>query len=113
VRTALQTRTAATRTLATSDAFKRAQHNAPESDGASVITYTDDRAPTRSFIYAIARLRQNTNAQRNESFDQSLAALPYSVSTTRVVEGGFEKRTLSSFGQFGVITTLFETNATR
>jgi len=112
VRTALQTRTAATRTLATSDAFKRAQHNAPESDGASVITYTDDRAPTRSFIYAIARLRQNTNTQRNESFDQSLAALPYSVSTTRVVEGGFERRTLSSFGQFGAITTLFETNAT-
>ncbi len=113
VRTALQTRTAATRSLAASDAFKRTQQDATRSNDASVITYTDDRAPARSFIYAIARLRQNTNAQRNDSFDQSLAALPYSVSTTRVVEGGFERRTLSSFGQFGAITTLLETNATR
>lgn len=111
VRQALQARATETGTLAASDAFKRARQyplNAP-----SVVSYTNDRAAARSFIYAMARLRKGADGQQSDSFELSLAALPYAVSATRVVEGGFEKRTLSSFGQFGAITTLFETNATR
>ncbi|MBA2340415.1 MAG: hypothetical protein H0V88_08465 [Pyrinomonadaceae bacterium] len=111
VRQALQAHATPTSTLAASGVFTHTQQTAHSE--ASVITYTNDEAATRSFIYAIARLRQGANRQQSNSFEQSLAALPYSLSATRVVEGGFEKRTLSSFGQFGAITTLFETNATR
>jgi hypothetical protein len=36
-----------------------------------------------------------------------LRRLRYTVSETQIVEGGFEKRTRSSFGQFGALASQF------
>jgi hypothetical protein len=40
-------------------------------------------------------------------FEGALRRLRYAVSETQIVDGGFEKRTRSSFGQFGALASQF------
>lgn len=62
-------------------------------------TLTDDREAARSLL---SRLTRRGDATRLE---EALARRGYSVSETRLAEGGFEKRTRSAFGMFGEIYT--------
>lgn len=100
---------AATRTLTTSDAFKRAQQATTTDEPAGVTTFYDDRAATRAFITLLARqkLLRGGNAPDDAAFRRALDARAYAVSETRPVEGGFEKRTRSAFGQFGALAGQF------
>jgi hypothetical protein len=103
VRRCLQER-AASRTLASAGAFQKAASSAGANEASNVVTYTNDYDPARRFISFISRQNGARNAPPNASaLQQSLSSLPYSLSETRLVEGGFEKITRSSFGQFGAL----------
>ncbi len=103
VRRCLQERGAA-RTLASAGAFQQAARFAGANEASNVVTYTNDYDPARRFITFIGRQSGARNAPPNAAaLQRSLSALPYSVSETRLVEGGFEKITRSSFGQFGAL----------
>lgn len=95
-------------TLAQAATFKEATRLASMNSPASVLTYTDDKAAARTFISAIASQR-GTSAQpfKESEFERSLSQTPYAVSATRLTEGGFEKTTRSSFGQFGTLAAQF------
>jgi hypothetical protein len=41
--------------------------------------------------------------------EEALRGLRYALSETRIMDGGFEKRTRSSFGQFGALAAQFAT----
>lgn len=78
----------------------------------SVITFTDDETSALSVITAIA----SQPAARTRPFNQdetvrALNQLPYTVSETNLIEGGFEKRTRSAFGQFGTLVSQFSPGA--
>jgi hypothetical protein len=77
-------------------------------DPASVVTYTGDWIPARAFINIIASQRNaRERFNNNPVVNQALEELAYAVSETRLVRGGFEKRTRSSFGQLGTLATQF------
>ena len=97
--------------LASSDAFQRAVRLVSADSPASVVTYTDDSQPARTFISAIIAQRGARERPADDSnFEAALWRLRYAASETRLVEGGFEKRTRSSFGQFGTLATQFAPN---
>jgi hypothetical protein len=101
VRRCLQER-AASRTLGASGAFQQAARFVPANDAPNVATYTSDRDPARRFISFIGRQNGARNAAPNAAvLQRALSALPYALSETRLAEGGFEKTTRSTFGQFG------------
>ena len=63
-------------------------------------TFTDDREAARNVLSHFARRGGDAGA-----LEAALARRGYSVSETRLAEGGFEKRTRSAFGLFGEIYT--------
>jgi hypothetical protein len=107
VRHCLEARTKG-RTLSKADAFKGATRLASMNSEANAVTYTDDRSSARNFIGAVASQRGASAKPFNATeFEGSLAQMPYAVSVTRLAEGGFEKTTRSSFGQFGALASQF------
>ncbi|HEX8774475.1 MAG TPA: hypothetical protein VF735_12930 [Pyrinomonadaceae bacterium] len=95
-------------TLSRADAFKGAARLASMNSAANAVTYTDDRLSARNFITAIAIQRGASVKSFNETeVERSLGQMPYAVSATRLSEGGFEKTTRSSFGQFGALASEF------
>ena len=111
VRRCLEARTKS-ETLAQAQAFKEAARLAAMNSPASVLTYTDDKASARSLIIAIASQRGASSQPFKEAeFERSLTQTPYAVSATRLTEGGFEKTTRSSFGQFGALAAQFAPEA--
>ncbi|HEX8069693.1 MAG TPA: hypothetical protein VF546_07075 [Pyrinomonadaceae bacterium] len=97
------------RTLAESEAFKRAAGAAASAEPAGIVTLTDERDAARAFVNMMARQSAlRSGAQPNDAaFRRALDARAYAVSATRPVEGGFERRTRSAFGQFGTIAGQF------
>ncbi len=97
--------------LASADQFQRATRLLSANSPANVVTYTDDSQPARAFIYAIIAQRgARERPARNDELESALRHLTYAVSETRLVEGGFEKRTRSPFGQFGTLAAQFAPN---
>ena len=94
---------AASRTLGASGAFQQAERSASASDVSNAVTYTSDYDPARRFISFISRQSgaRGSVPPNAAALQRSLSALPYALSQTRLAEGGFEKTTRSSFGQFG------------
>lgn len=110
VRRCLQARVAS-QTLNSINAFQQASRSANSSDGANVITYTNDYDSARRFISFISRQNGARNSAPNAAaLQRSLSTLPYARSETRLVEGGFEKNTRSSFGQFGALIVQLATD---
>ncbi len=91
------------RTLSAFDPFRQAARSAA-TDIAGAVTFTDDRENARSFISRFVSQRDKID---DEAVEQRLAQLIYAWSETRLVEGGFERKTRSSFGQFGELMTRF------
>ena len=111
VRRCLEAR-AAGQTLSQADRFKEAARLASISGNANALTDTDDRGPARTFMTAIATQRGATVKDFNATeFMRALDQIPYAVSSTRLAEGGFEKITRSSFGQFGTLAAQFAPEA--
>jgi hypothetical protein len=107
VRRCLEARTKG-ENLAQANAFREAARLASMNSQANALTYTDDKTLARSFIGSIAGQRGATAKPFNQQeFERSLGQLPYTVSATRLLEGGFEKTTRSSFGQFGALAAQF------
>lgn len=95
-------------TLASAGGFQRAAGATPTQAPANVVTYTQDYDPADRFIRAIANQSGARERPLNAAqLDDALRQLRYSVSETRVVGGGFETRTRSSFGQFGALAAQF------
>jgi hypothetical protein len=107
VRRCLEARVAG-QTLAADDDFQRTTRLISANSSANVVTLTEDYTPALTFITAIAAQRgvreRPFNAMEMES---ALARLRYAVSETQIVDGGFERRTRSSFGQFGALASQF------
>jgi hypothetical protein len=107
VRRCLEARKAG-QTLAAYDNFQRAARSSSAGGAANVVTFTDDYAPARTFITAMATQRGLRERPLNESqLESALKGLRYALSETRIVDGGFEKKTRSSFGQFGTLASQF------
>lgn len=96
------------RTLSASDTFQRTARVASTTTTALAVTFTDDSSPAHTFISAIAaQPGVRTQPANNADLERALGQLTYAVSETRLVEDGFEKRTRSSFGQFGTLAAQF------
>jgi hypothetical protein len=68
------------------------------------VSLTDDREQARRFISLAAPRRAATpNAPDAATLARAVAALPFSVSVTRLATDGIERKTLSPFGQFATI----------
>ncbi len=105
VRRCLQAR-AAGRTLYAGAPFQESLRRASNNTG--VITFTDDDESALTVITAIASEPAARSRPFNEEeTERALNRLPYTVSETNIVEGGFEKRTRSAFGQFGSLVSQF------
>lgn len=95
-------------TLAVDDDFQRAKSLVAATGAANVATFTEDYAPAGSFIRAMATQRDIRERPVNEmELENALRRLRYAVSETQIVDGGFERRTRSSFGQFGTLASQF------
>ncbi|HYH85095.1 MAG TPA: hypothetical protein VEX60_06395, partial [Pyrinomonadaceae bacterium] len=95
------------RTLKNADAFKASARGLFD-ESAIARTLTDDRDSARSVLPYFARSGDSGHARANPgALEAALARRAYSVSETRLVEGGFEKKTRSSFGLFGEIVMRF------
>lgn len=98
-------------TLAADDDFQRTTRLVSANNSANVATFTEDYTPARSFIRAMATQKGVRERPVNETeLESALRRLRYAVSETRLVDGGFEKRTRSSFGQFGALASQFATD---
>jgi hypothetical protein len=107
VRRCLQAR-AEQRLLSSDETFRRAASLTATSDPANAVTFTDDERAARSFLLAVMAQRSSRAGSINYGgIEKALASLPYAVSETRLVEGGFERKTRSSFGQFGTLAAQF------
>jgi hypothetical protein len=107
VRRCLEAR-AQSQTLAAADDFQRTARLASATGSAFAITFTDDSAPARTFISAIAAQPGARKQPVNSAdLERALDQLTYAVSETHLIEAGFEKRTRSSFGQFGALAAQF------
>jgi hypothetical protein len=81
---------------------------ANNSTPSSVITFTKDDASALGVITAIAsQPAARTRPFNAEETERAVEQLPYTVSETSLIEGGFEKRTRSAFGQFGTLVAQF------
>lgn len=114
VRACLNAR-AQNQTLDTTNQFKQSLLIASNDTGAtSVITFTDDAAAAQNVIAAIAsQPAARARAFNDQEVGRVLQQLPYTVSQTNLVEGGFEKRTRSAFGQFGTLVSQFSPSSSR
>lgn len=98
-------------TLAASAAFQKTARSLENQPPSNTITYTTDSAPAHAFISTIAAQKEMREGKPNEmELLRALENLSFAVSETRLVEGGFEKKTFSSFGQFGTLATQFSPN---
>ncbi len=98
-------------TLATDNEFQQTARLVSATNSANVATFTEDYAPARSFIKAMSTQKGLRERPVNETeLEGALRRLRYAVSETQIVDGGFEKRTRSSFGQFGALAAQFATD---
>jgi hypothetical protein len=98
-------------TLTAAPAFQKTTRALSNEAPSNTITYTSDSLPASAFISVMAAQKEMREGQPNETeLSRGLGNLSYAASETRLVEGGFERKTLSSFGQFGALAAQFSTN---
>lgn len=91
--------------------FKNTASLTTNSHTASAITFTDDDSSTRSLVtlfntFSFSREKQPDIAQ----LEKSMKELPYSITETRFIEAGIERKTFSAFGQFGNLAIQYGSN---
>lgn len=96
------------KTLSTLDAFQRAARSVEADNPPGTVTYTKNTDSTRAFISAIASQREARERPADSvALEHALDQLAYTVSETRLIEGGFERKTRSPFGQFSTLAAQF------
>lgn len=94
--------------LSASDNFQRTTRLVSNTNPPNVITLTEEGSPPRRFMTAIAAQREARERPVNAAqLEEALKQLRYVVSETKLIEGGFERRTRSAFGQFGTLASQF------
>lgn len=101
---------AAGSTTTNSKRFDGLQNLLQQTNPAEVVTSTNDRERVIDFVRSVARVNGNFegNFEPTDSpaLINKLDALAYSTSRTTLAERGFERTTLSPFGQFGAFVAL-------
>jgi hypothetical protein len=98
-------------TLAAAADFQKAAHIVEKDAQSNAVTYTSDSRPASAFINVIAAQKAAREGEPNAvELQRMLDSLAYAASETRLVEGGFEKKTRSAFGQFGTLAAQFSPN---
>ena len=98
-------------TLAAAAAFQKTTRSLESQTPSNAVTYTSDSVPALAFISVIAAQKEMREGQPSEmEMARTLGNLSFAVSETRLVEGGFERKTRSSFGQFGTLAAQFSPN---
>lgn len=77
-----------------------------DSSSAGVTTATQDDERVLSFFEAVRRMNGSGTPADAEQVSRKLDSLPYSITQTTLGEQGLERRTQSSFGQFGSLLPL-------
>lgn len=94
------------RTLGSDEAFKAGQRDIFQ--GSSFVrTLTDDRDSARAVVGYFSRGSKKSSPSDPQALERALAPYAYSPSETRLTDAGFEKKTLSAFGQLGEIVVRF------
>jgi hypothetical protein len=94
-------------TLGNSDSFRKSQSSLGAGP-ALVVQFYDDQSSASSFVRAIASQKAiSDQALNGAKLDEALGGLRYAFSETYLVDGGFERKTRSSFGQFGLLVSQF------
>ena len=94
-------------TLGNSDSFRKSQSSLGAGP-ALVIQFYDDQPSASSFVRAIAAQKAiSEQALNGAKLNEALGGLRYAFSETQLMDGGFERKTRSSFGQFGLLATQF------
>lgn len=107
IRRCLEAR-AATQTITSADGYTRALGGVDRTTPPVSYTLTNDTAAARDLILAVAARRLLRERDPDAAqLTAALAKLPYILTETRLVEGGFERKTRSAFGQFGAIAVQF------
>ncbi len=88
-------------TLATREGFRRLTETNQAPD--LVTTISDNQAVTRTVLEVLSGLDSQTKSSQNRErvFREAIAPHAYAVTRTNITEDGIERRTRSSFGQFG------------
>jgi hypothetical protein len=98
----------AKQTLAEDPEFQQAARAVNATAPSNVVTFTEDDAPARTFITALAAQRGVRERPPDEAaLEEALRRLRYAATETRATDGGFTRRTRSSFGQFGALASQF------
>ena len=98
----------AKQTLAEDPEFKQAARSVNATGPSNVVTFTEDYAPARTFITALAAQRGVRERPTDEAaLEEALRRLRYATTETQAIGGGFERITRSSFGQFGALASQF------
>lgn len=82
--------------------FQKSNPLIVNSNSATVTTLWDDSSYTRTLmtLFSSFKFAREKNPNTAE-LETAIKQLPYSVTETRIVEGGIERKTNSSFGMFG------------
>ena len=86
--------------------LKRLDEFVRDSSSAGVATATQDDDRVLNFFEALRRMNGSGTPADAEQLSRKLDSLPYSVTQTSLGEHGLERRTQSSFGQFGSLLPL-------
>lgn len=78
----------------------------PSPNFSGSLTYTNESERVRAFFSAIFRVQHSTSLSETPGLERALATLPYSATDTTLSDEGLDRRTISSFGQFGAILPL-------
>lgn len=106
VRLCLEARSAA-RTFSVAGSFKQTPRRLFDAPPA-VTTLTDDRQTARAFIsYIAGESGARRRGARSEGLESALDQQAFAASESRFTPEGFEKRTRSLFGNFGVLVARF------
>ena len=74
---------------------------------ANVVTYAKDNERVSALITTLATIRETRDlAAAKTEIDRIINDLPYATTETTLGEDGFERRTRSPFGQFGLLLSL-------
>lgn len=98
-------------TLTTAADFQKAARLIDGQAPANTVTYTSDNAPAQAFVSVLAAQKELREGQPNtEALMHALESLSRAITETRFVENGLERKTLSSFGQFGTLAAQYSPN---
>lgn len=90
------------RTLAKVEAYRAAKMDNANNAPPPITTVMNDTGPSRALILFFVRQHDaGSKSLDAEALESALRRRPHSISETRLTATGFEKRTRSSFGQFG------------